>query len=131
MKATRIFETCIYVREIREVESFYTDVLGLEVVLRDPDRHLMLRCGESIFIVFNARATRNPEAGKLAHGCQGSGHVAFQTTHQELDDWSRHLTRNGIEIEEVVEWEGGARSLYFRDPAGNLLELATPDLWQS
>ena len=29
----------------------------------------------------------------------------------------------------VVVWEAGGRSLYFRDPDGHLLELATPGVW--
>jgi catechol 2,3-dioxygenase-like lactoylglutathione lyase family enzyme len=36
---------------------------------------------------------------------------------------------NGIAIESKVQWELGGQSLYFRDPDGNSLELATPGLW--
>jgi hypothetical protein len=28
-----------------------------------------------------------------------------------------------------VEWPGGGRSIYFRDPAGNSVELGTPAIW--
>ncbi|MDG1875189.1 MAG: hypothetical protein P8J27_14850 [Mariniblastus sp.] len=36
-----------------------------------------------------------------------------------------------IEIESEVCWDDGARrtSIYFRDPAGNSIELAPPNLW--
>jgi predicted enzyme related to lactoylglutathione lyase len=34
-----------------------------------------------------------------------------------------------VAIEKIVDWPGGGRSLYFRDPAGNSLELATPRIW--
>ena len=32
-------------------------------------------------------------------------------------------------IEQAVEWPQGGRSLYFRDPAGNSLEVASPRIW--
>jgi catechol 2,3-dioxygenase-like lactoylglutathione lyase family enzyme len=35
----------------------------------------------------------------------------------------------GIEIEADFRWPNGARSLYFRDPAGNSVELADPAIW--
>ncbi|PYK92782.1 MAG: glyoxalase, partial [Verrucomicrobia bacterium] len=28
-------------------------------------------------------------------------------------------------------WESEARSLYFRDPDGHMIELATPGIWES
>ena len=35
----------------------------------------------------------------------------------------------GVAIEGRNDWERGGRSIYFRDPDGHLLELATPGLW--
>jgi hypothetical protein len=34
-----------------------------------------------------------------------------------------------VDLLSEVAWEPGARSLYFRDPDGHLLELGTPRLW--
>jgi hypothetical protein len=28
-----------------------------------------------------------------------------------------------------IEWPSGGRSIYFRDPAGNLVDLVTPGVW--
>ena len=39
-------------------------------------------------------------------------------------------TGSGIEIESEVTWTRGGRSLYFRDPDGHLVELATPGVWE-
>jgi catechol 2,3-dioxygenase-like lactoylglutathione lyase family enzyme len=41
----------------------------------------------------------------------------------------RRLEQAGVVIEQVVEWDQGSRSIYFRDPAGNSVELAPPTLW--
>ena len=40
------------------------------------------------------------------------------------------LESRGVEVVREVEWELGGRSLYFRDPDGHLLELATPGVWE-
>jgi catechol 2,3-dioxygenase-like lactoylglutathione lyase family enzyme len=48
---------------------------------------------------------------------------------ESLEQWKKHLGSHGIEIEREVEWPRGGRSLYFRDPAGNLVELVTRGLW--
>ena len=34
-----------------------------------------------------------------------------------------------VAIEQTMDWPRGGRSFYFRDPAGNSLELATPKIW--
>jgi len=34
-----------------------------------------------------------------------------------------------VTIEGATDWSRGGRSIYFRDPDGHLLELATPGLW--
>ncbi len=39
------------------------------------------------------------------------------------------LEAEGVAIEADFRWPNGARSLYFRDPAGNSLECAEAKLW--
>jgi catechol 2,3-dioxygenase-like lactoylglutathione lyase family enzyme len=39
------------------------------------------------------------------------------------------LADGGVEITHEHEWDGGGRSFYFHDPAGNLIEIADRDLW--
>jgi len=58
-----------------------------------------------------------------------NSHLAFPIAVSELEAWEKRLLENGIPIESKVKWERGGQSLYFRDPDGNLLELATPGLW--
>ena len=49
----------------------------------------------------------------------------------ELDAWHARLDRAGISIEGRMDWPPGGSSLFFRDPDGHLLELATPGLWRN
>ena len=46
----------------------------------------------------------------------------------DLTDWEARLAELGIAVESRVKWEGGGLSIYFRDPDGGSVELATPDL---
>jgi glyoxalase family protein len=59
---------------------------------------------------------------------QGAGavhHIAFRTPDVEaMHDWTRHLARAGIRSSGEVE-RYYFRSLYFREPGGNLFEIAT------
>jgi catechol 2,3-dioxygenase-like lactoylglutathione lyase family enzyme len=63
------------------------------------------------------------------HDGDGQLHLAFAIDKSELSAWEEWLAQNGIAIEERKEWERGGVSLYFRDPDGHLLELATPGVW--
>jgi catechol 2,3-dioxygenase-like lactoylglutathione lyase family enzyme len=46
------------------------------------------------------------------------------------EGWEAQLERCKIAIEGRTSWPRGGRSVYFRDPDGHLLELATPGLWK-
>jgi catechol 2,3-dioxygenase-like lactoylglutathione lyase family enzyme len=130
-----LLETCIYAADLSAAEQFYVRVVGLTVYARVPDRHVFFRCGESMFLVFNPAAT---QAGmrdgsgqmRMQHGAIGAGHVAFQVDESTLAAWRRQLAAHGVTIEAELTWPGGGRSIYFRDPAGNSVELATATVWQ-
>lgn len=129
MRVQHILETCLYVDDLQAAEAFYTTILGFELYSKVDGRHCFFRCGESMFLLFNAQATQQPTGNAPTHGAHGPGHVAFSATPQEIDAWRAHLQRNGVPIEAEVTWPGGGQSLYFRDPAGNSVELATPATW--
>jgi catechol 2,3-dioxygenase-like lactoylglutathione lyase family enzyme len=130
MQAKRIFETCLYAKDLAAAERFYTRVLGLEVVTRmEVDRGIAFRCGAGVLLVFNPDRTRIKDSDLPAHGTEGAGHTAFVARADELDGWRRHLQACGVGIETEIEWSPGQRSIYFRDPAGNSVELAPPTLW--
>ncbi len=123
-----ILETCLYVDDLVAAESFYSLVLGLVVHSRQEERHVFFRCGRGMLLLFNPDNSGLP--GDIpSHGAHGPGHVAFAANEAELPAWRKHLEAHGVSIEKVVAWPGGGQSLYFRDPAGNSLELATPGIW--
>ena len=127
----QVLETCIYADDLDQAEFFYGNLLGLELVAKDEGRHLFYRCGRSMVLIFNPKVTRIP-SGDIEvppHGTIGSGHIAFAIKAVEIKKWKRYLGENNIELEREIIWPEGGHSLYFRDPANNCLELATPKLW--
>ncbi len=129
MQAREILETSVYADDLEAAERFYTGVLGMEVITRVEGRHVFFRCGGRVFLVFNPERTR--EGGMIpGHGATGPGHACFAMRADEIEEWCAHLQASGVEIETDYTWPGGGRSLYFRDPAGNSIELGTPAIWR-
>ena len=129
MKANRVLETCLYAEDLQQAEEFYRRVLGLEAFARQEGRHVFFRCGESVFLLFNPAKTSADE--NLQHGAVGEGHVAFHMRPDEVEAWKAHLQAHHVPIESEHTWPNGGLSLYFRDPAGNCLELVTALTWAS
>lgn len=122
-----VLETVLYYADERRTEAFYSDVLGMRLIDREPARGLFYRAGGSVLLLFQADATRG--AGKLPpHGAKGPIHVCFRVAQDEYEGWKRHLTGQGVAILKEVGWNPG-RSFYFSDPDGNLLEIADRDIW--
>ena len=49
MKFTKIIETSIYSSNLKQMKDFYIDILGLDLVSEEKDRHVFLKAGKSIF----------------------------------------------------------------------------------
>ena len=124
-----VVETAVYADDLKEIERFCTGVLGLNVIGREPGRHVFFRVGKgNVLLAFNPQATL---VGGVfpAHGARGPGHFALGVRSESLEVWRQWLTENRIAIEKEVSWPKGGASIYFRDPAGNSVELVTPGLW--
>lgn len=112
------------------VERFYGDLLGLPAVAGWGDG-VAFRVGAGVLLLFD-RERLAARPGPIAdHGATGPGHVCLQATRDEYQRWRDHLEAAGVEIVHEADWGGGGRSFYFKDPAGNLLEIADRDLWPS
>jgi len=134
MKPQGVLETVLYCPDLEAARDFYTGTLGLELAAAMTERHVFLRCGDGMLLLFNPENTsRIPvpigDAVVPMHGGRGPGHMAFRATREEIDTWRDHLREHGVAIETEIDWPAGGHSLYFRDPAGNSLEFATPELW--
>lgn len=123
-----IHEAALYVSDLRRDERFWRR-LGLQMVGRKEGRHVFFRAGRDMLLLFDAAASR--EGGEVpAHGTRGAGHVALDVPDAAaLEAWRSHLAEAGVEVEQEQAWPSGGRSIYFRDPSGNSLELITRGSW--
>ena len=134
MQPSAILESALYVSDLNAAEKFYGEVMGLERIAKVDGRHVFFRCGQGVVLLFNADATRQPPKPDARlpvppHGTSGQGHLCFAGTASEIEDWKKRLEGQGVAIEADFEWPNGGRSIYFRDPSGNSLEIAEPKIW--
>jgi catechol 2,3-dioxygenase-like lactoylglutathione lyase family enzyme len=123
-----LVEAAVYAHDLDKAESFYQDVLSLELIDKEPGRHIFFRTGQGVLLVFNPTTTT--KGGRFPpHGTNGPGHVALGILFDALQFWRKRLQENSVVIEKEATWPLGGCSLYFRDPAGNSIELVTPGCW--
>lgn len=132
MKINKVVETCIYSSDLDSMKRFYTAVLGLPVVQEEKDKLIFLAAGKSMLLIFNPDRISADNGRLPRHGAvtpPSSIHFAMEIGEHDYLHWKELLAKNNITIEKEVNWKGTSKSLYFRDPAGNLVELITPGEW--
>ena len=122
MEFVKIKETCLYVNDLMGAREFYHGLLGLPVINYAEGKHLFLRAGASVLLLFN------PEDSKLktsppAHFGGGKQHFAFEVRASEYQRSKKEIEAKGIGIIDEVTWKSGKQSFYFNDPEGNILEI--------
>jgi catechol 2,3-dioxygenase-like lactoylglutathione lyase family enzyme len=132
-KLDGVLETALYVDDLDRAVRFYTDILALEPLYRDSRLCAFSVGGRSVLLIFPRggalETVRMPGGTIPPHDGSGPLHVAFAIGKDELPEWEHRLAANAIAIEGRTKWSRGGESIYFRDPDGHLLELATPGLW--
>ncbi|HEV7335756.1 MAG TPA: VOC family protein [Bosea sp. (in: a-proteobacteria)] len=132
-RLNRIIETALYVDDLERARDFYEVKLGLPPMLKTGTLFAYDVGGASVLLLFlrgQSLRTQMSAGGSIPpHDGSGPLHICFAVDLDELALWDEKLQQQGIAIEGRMSWDRGGRSLYFRDPDGHMLELATPGLW--
>ncbi|MGK7391188.1 MAG: VOC family protein [Candidatus Cyclobacteriaceae bacterium M2_1C_046] len=128
MDFTGIKETCIYIKDLEQAKAFYYEKLGLEIISYVEEKHIFFRAGNSVLLCFN------PEDSKIKdspppHFANGPIHFAFEVPQQDYQNAKEEIRLKGIEIIDEVTWKSGLESFYFKDFAGNVLEIVPEGVW--
>jgi catechol 2,3-dioxygenase-like lactoylglutathione lyase family enzyme len=128
-----VLETALYVTDLDRSVAFFADDLGRPVLLRN-ERMAAFDAGRrSVLLLFAQGQSAESMAvpGGVIPGHDGAGrlHMAFAIADADYGAWRDHLEQRGIALTSEIRWPGGGRSLYFDDPDGHVIELATPGLW--
>jgi catechol 2,3-dioxygenase-like lactoylglutathione lyase family enzyme len=124
----RIKETCIYCRDLEAAKKFYHEVLGLTLINYAPDKHVFLKVGDSVLLIFNPEDSKN-KTSPPPHFADGHQHFAFEVSQDEYDHFKSLIKEKGIPIIDQLIWKNGGESFYFNDPAGNVLEIVPEGIW--
>lgn len=123
-----IKETCIYIEDIDLAEQFYHGKLGLPIINKIEGKHIFFRAGSSVLLCFN------PEDAKVKtspppHYTYGPQHFAFEVDKGDYLASKEWIESLNIEIVDEITWKSGLKSFYFKDPAGNVLEIVPRGVW--
>lgn len=135
MKIQGVVETAISVADIEASARFYEGLFGFERMVNDPRICAMNVAPGHVFLIFKRGGSVDPVQlpGGLVpgHDAHGTHHFAFSIAPEDFDSWCERLKDKGVEIESIVTWPLGGRSIYFRDPDHHAVELATPGIWKN
>lgn len=132
-KVSGILESALYVHDLKRSSEFYRDLFEFSIMVCD-DRFCALAAGErQVLLLFRKGACTAPAevpGGTIPeHDGTGALHIAFAIGSSDREEWEKRLQAKRIAIESRVTWPRGGQSIYFRDPDGHLVELATPGIW--
>ena len=126
---SQILETCLYAKDLDAAEVFYTKLFGREPYAVDGGHFVFYKLDGCMLLLFNP--DKCEDNGDIpSHGSRGRGHACFRVEEDELDSWKARLEELNIPLEQEHTWSNGKRSLYFRDPAENSLEIAPWSIWE-
>lgn len=113
--------TVIFVRDMGAMRRFYEDILGLSPLRELSPSWIEYRVGNNTLALARPRLTA---ADAPTPNRSASLQLAFKVSAPEVDQCADELVRHGIDLlSPPTDQTFGHRTLFFRDPDGNLLEI--------
>ncbi|MEX1247980.1 MAG: VOC family protein [Anaerolineales bacterium] len=116
MKISRLFVVTLWAQDVAAAAHFYRDVLGLSMLPHHGARpHFKL--GETLITILQCETPISQEGQSTRFPA-----IAFEV--ENLDAIAEELKTHHVELPWGIEEDSDSRWAMFRDPAGNLLEIA-------
>ena len=113
--------TVIFVRDMAAMRRFYEDVLEFRVLRELSPGWVEYRIGDNTLAL--ARPSRTAADAPTPSG-SASLQLAFKVSARHVDQCADELVRQGVNLlSPPTDQAFGHRTLFFRDPDGNLLEV--------
>jgi glyoxalase family protein len=109
--------------------EFYQDLLGMPLVFEQPnldvpeETHLYFDMGDGRLLTFFVRPSRTNDPTPNPEGIGNLHHLAFAVSHATYNQIAHQLNERNIWNTGPID-RGFMDSIYFRDPNGQLLEMA-------
>jgi lactoylglutathione lyase len=125
MTLKRIDVVVLFVADLARAKAFYRDTLGLGIKFED-QASAGFDLGDTLLLLLTIRDAQDllsPEAVATQRPTGASSqHVAFV---EDVDAMYKHLASRGVEfVREPIDREWGLRTAHFKDPDGNIWEIA-------
>lgn len=113
--------TVIFARDMDAMRRFYGDVMEFPIYRELSEHWIEYRVGASLLaLTHHGWIFDDPRTPTGALSLQ----LAFRVTPKEVDECAAALEAAGVEIVfPATDQEWGHRTLFFRDPDGNILEI--------
>ncbi|WP_376794748.1 VOC family protein [Thermogemmatispora sp.] len=111
------------------IVEFYRDLLGMPLIMEQPnldvpeETHLYFDAGDGRLITFFVRPERANDPTPNPEGVGNLHHLAFTVSRATYTQVAKRLNERGIWNTGNID-RGFMDSIYFRDPNGQLLEMA-------
>jgi catechol-2,3-dioxygenase len=128
-------ETVLRVKDLQRVKRFYTEVMGLDV-LREVDSIVFLKISDGygghtqiVGLFSESLPAPFPQDARQPVQLESTSlhHFALEIDKADFDVELTRLQRLGVEVTTAEHRWCRWRSLYVRDPEGNILELVCYD----
>ncbi len=109
----------LFVEDLAACESFYVDLLGMEIEWRPDDNNVYLTSGNDNLALHRADTAPAPSDQ------QRLDHIGFIIpTIDEVDQWFAFLDAHNVKIRNAPRTHrDGARSFYCYDPSGTVVQI--------
>lgn len=135
MRTSGFHHVALVTADAERAVAFYVELLGLDLVRREPAGGAVGGAGEGRYDLYigdeEGRPGRlltfyeRPDSRKGGWGVGGVHHVALGVGGEEAQlKWKRRLTDAGVPVTGPYD-RGYFTSIYFTDPDGQILEIAT------
>lgn len=109
------------VRNIDRSLEFYTKVMGMRVDWQPDEHNAYLTTGSDNLALHQGS---DPAAKNAAPDVRLDHFGFLVSTLEEVDAWALRLAAQGVEVtQQPKTHRDGSRSIYFRDPDNNLIQL--------
>jgi catechol 2,3-dioxygenase-like lactoylglutathione lyase family enzyme len=113
--------TVIFARDMAAMRRFYENILGFSPLRELSPGWIEYRVGDNTLTL--ARPSRTAADAPTPNG-SASLQLAFKVSAPEVDRCADELVRQGVKLlSPPTDQAFGHRTLFFRDPDGNLLEV--------
>lgn len=117
----------LFVTDLERSKGFYRDTLGIPLQFEDPNSS-MFQLEKTMLILLNVTAARDLLSDDAVAASRPAGASSQLVSFvDDVDATYMELVARGVEfLRKPIDREWGMRTAHFKDPDGNIWEIAQP-----